>query len=88
MSESIIKLERGDALKQKECAFCNSTQNIKLFGIEAGDKYDGIVLKHFGVCPEHLGKINALLSGEFDIDKIDLERYRKAYVTKGLRLRR
>ena len=86
--ETIIEAKRGDKLKAIECAFCGETKNCKFFGVEAGERYDGTVLRHFGVCPEHLAKINALLSGEFDIDRIDLEKYRKVHIGKGIRLRR
>ena len=88
MAETIIKKERGDDLKANECAFCGTNQDIKFFGIEAGKRYDGVVFRHFGICKEHLAKINALLSGEFDIDRIDLEKYRKVHIGRGLRLRR
>lgn len=87
MAETIIQKIRGNDLKATECAFCGSTSNCKMFGVEAGERYDGMLLKHFGICEEHLAKFNALLSGEFDIDKIDLERYRKVHVGKGIRLR-
>ena len=87
MPETIIKKERGEDLKSTKYAFCGYKVNIKIFGVEAGERFDGIVFKHFGVCEEHLSKINALLSGEFDIDRIDLERYRKVHVGRGLRLR-
>jgi len=85
--ETIIQKVRGDDLKAKECTFCGSTDTCKPFGIITGERYDGMLLRHFGVCEEHLAKLNALLSGEFDIDKIDLERYRKTFIGKGIRLR-
>lgn len=88
MPETIIKELRGDKLNASECVFCSSTHNCTLFGISSGVRFDGVLLKHFGVCEEHLAKLNALLSGEFDIDRIDLERYRKTHKgKKGIRLR-
>ena len=87
MPETIINNIRGDKLEAKSCAFCGNEQNYKFFGIEAGKRFDGILLRHFGVCEEHLAKLNSLLSGEFDIDKINLEQYRKIHLGKGLRLR-
>lgn len=87
MAETVIKALRGDELESKECIFCRSSSNCTLFGISAGKRYDGVLLKHFGVCEEHLAKFNALLSGEFDIDRIDLEKYRKVHKGRGIRLR-
>ncbi|GAG12799.1 unnamed protein product [marine sediment metagenome] len=87
MAETIIKKVRGDDLEPKECAFCGSKDNLKFFGTNVDKRYDGMVMRHFGVCDEHLAKINAILSGEFDIDRIDLERFRKVHIGKGLRLR-
>ena len=85
--ETIIKHIRGDKLEAVECSFCGQTENCVFFGVQNGERYDGIVLKHFGVCKEHLHKLNAILSGEFDIDRIDLERFRKVHIGKGIRLR-
>jgi hypothetical protein len=85
--ETIIKQIRGDSLKATECIFCGDKNECTLFGIENGVRHDGLVLKHFGVCKEHLGKFNSLLSGEFDIDKINLEQYRKVHSGRGIRLR-
>jgi len=75
--EAIINHIRGDKLKATECIFCDKHENIKIFGIIVEEKFDGHLFKMFGVCPEHLDKINALLSGEYDIDSILLEKYRK-----------
>ena len=85
--ETVINLVRGDALKADNCIFCGETKNCKFFGIESDKTYDGIIIKHFGVCSEHLAKINSLLSGKFDIDRIYLEKYRKTHQGRGVRLR-
>ena len=85
--ETIIHAIRGDTLNAKECAFCGSTIDCIMFGIEAGKRHDGVLFKHLGVCKEHLNKLNSLLSGEFDIDKINLDQYRKSHIGKGIRLR-
>jgi len=76
--EAIIKHVRGDKLKTDSCIFCSNTQNIKIFGVIVDEKHDGHLMRMFGVCPEHLDKLNALLSGEYDIDSILLDKYRKA----------
>jgi hypothetical protein len=49
-------------------------------------RYDGIQMKLFGVCEKHFQQLNAMLSGEFDIDTIFLERYR-AKARKTLKVR-
>ena len=87
MKESIINYIRGDKLESDVCQFCGSSKNCKIFGMISRDNFDGKVLMHFSVCEEHLSKLNALLSGEFDIDRINLEKYRKHYGVKGIRLR-
>lgn len=86
--ETIIKEIRGDSLeKPTECSFCGETNNCSIFGVITDKKFDGLTFKHFNVCKEHLHKLNSLLSGEFDIDQINLEKYRKVHVGKGIRLR-
>ena len=87
--ETIVTVVRGDSLDAtgKPCIFCGSTNGHQLFGITKGKKYDGILLKTFSLCEEHLDKLNALLSGEFDIDMIVLEKYRKQTKTQTLRFR-
>jgi len=77
--EAVVQIVRGDNFNtdNKLCIFCEKTNQIEIFCITAGKKHDGILVKGFPVCKEHLDKINALLSGEFDIDKISLEAYRK-----------
>lgn len=87
MSESVITVARGDSLDatKKPCVFCERAEGTEVFGITAGKKYDGILLKHFVVCEEHLDKINALVSGDYDIDQIELEKYRKQ--SRSLRFR-
>jgi len=85
--ESIVTVVRGDSLDStsKPCIFCQSIKDTKLFGVTDGKKYDGVLLKTFPLCPEHLDKVNALLSGEFDIDSIMLEKYRKPSATLRFR---
>lgn len=77
--ETIVNVVRGESLDatNKPCIFCGNTSGHQLFGITAGVKYDGTLMKLFSLCEEHLDKLNALLSGEFDIDLIFLEKYRK-----------
>lgn len=85
--ESVVTVVRGDTLEanNRPCIFCGNTHETQLFGVTAGRKHDGILLKTFPLCPEHLDKLNALLSGEFEIDNIMLEKYRKT--SKTLRFR-
>lgn len=87
MADSIIQWQRGDPLEAKDCAFCGSTNNCTIFGIESGKRHDGILLRHFSVCEEHREKLNALLSGEYDIDRINLEKLKKVHIGRGIRLR-
>ena len=85
--ETIVTAVRGDSLDSvnKPCIFCGSNNSSQLFGVTAGKKYDGVLLKTFPLCEEHLDKVNALLSGEFDIDMIMLEKYRKPSATLRFR---
>ena len=85
--ESIVSVIRGDSLttENRPCIFCGNVAGKELFGVTCGKKYDGVLLKTFALCEEHLEKLNALLSGEFDIDQILLEKYRKT--TNALRFR-
>jgi hypothetical protein len=87
--ESIVTVVRGESLDttNKPCIFCGKTKNSKLLATTAGKKYDGTLLRTFVVCEEHFDKINALLSGEFDIDSISLEKYRKKIPQATLRFR-
>lgn len=75
--ESVVTVVRGDPLNPTNCTcvFCGRP-GTQLFGVTAGTKHDGTLLKSFPLCSEHLDKINALLSGEFEIDSILLEKYR------------
>jgi hypothetical protein len=85
--ETVISAVRGDSLDptNKPCIFCCKTTGHQLFGVTAGKKHDGVLLKTFSLCEEHLDKLNALLSGEFDIDLIQLEKYRKSSATLRFR---
>ena len=87
--ESIVTVVRGDSLEltNKSCIFCNKTEDNKLLAVKIGSEWDGILLRTFPICTEHFDKINALLSGEFDIDKILLEKYRKEEPQATLRFR-
>ncbi len=86
--ETVVQVVRGDSLdvSNKPCIFCSRVESQEMFAITAGKKYDGVLLRGFPICSEHLHKLNALLSGEFDIDRIELESYRKS-VGKAVRLR-
>ena len=85
--ETVVKFVRGDSLEPagKSCIFCGRQACYHVFGVTAGKKYDGTLMKTFPLCEEHLDKINALLSGEFDIDMISLEKYRKTSSTLRFR---
>lgn len=86
--ETVVQVVRGDSLdaSSEPCIFCGRIDKQEIFAITSGKKYDGILLKSFPICSEHLHKLNAMLSGEFDIDLIELEEYRKS-VGKAVRLR-
>lgn len=85
--ESIVNVVQGDSLDatNKPCVFCSRASSKQLFGVTIGTKYNGTLMRLFPMCEEHLDKINALLSGEFDIDMIVLEKYRKSSATLRLR---
>jgi len=86
--ETVVQVVRGDTLdaENKPCVFCDRVDQQEIFCVTAGKKYDGVLLRGFPVCWNHLSKLNALLSGEFDIDKIELESYRKS-AGRAVRLR-
>lgn len=86
--EAIINHVEGDQLEPKACVFCDKEKDISCFGVlpKEGIKWNGRLMTFFGVCEEHLDRINALLSGEYDIDTILLEKYRKP-LGKNVRLR-
>lgn len=77
--ESVVQVMRGDSLdvSNQPCIFCGRVESQQMFFLTAGKKYDGTLVKGFPVCAEHQHKLDALLSGEFDIDLIELEKFRK-----------
>lgn len=81
MMESIVQVVKGDQIDKPSdytCEFCSkSTPASQLFGVTVVKKHSGVLLKLFGVCDDHLHRLNAMLSGEFDIDEIYLDRFRK-----------
>ena len=71
--ECVVQVVRGDSLEKiGVCNFCDN-QGTNIFGITKGKKHDGIIMAGFYVCKKHQNKLNALLSGEFDIDQIFLD---------------
>ena len=62
--ETVVTVVRGDSLDpaNKPCIFCGKAVGSQLFGVTAGKKYDGTLLRTFSLCEEHLDKLNALLS--------------------------
>jgi hypothetical protein len=86
--ESIIKIKSGDKLTTlTSCEFCGHPSEDVL-GVILADDYLGensYVLRSFGICENHKKKINALLSGEYDIDSIFTLEYKKGQ--KHLKLR-
>lgn len=86
--ECVVQVVRGSKLDpaKTSCAFCGTDQTVSLFCITKETKYDGVLMTCFGICKEHLDRLNALMSGEFDIDDIFLEKYRVKH--KSLNLRR
>jgi len=88
--ESIVQVTKGSQLEdpsQYKCSFCSSVA-IEIFGttVTKGRKR-GIIFRGFGVCKTHLAKLNTMLSGEFNIDEIYLEGYKKN-LGKNLKLRK
>jgi len=86
--ECVVQVVRGSKLDPKgnNCIFCENKEAVSLFCVTKEIKFDGVILNSFGICKEHLDRLNALMSGEFDIDDISLEKYRKKN-TKKLQLR-
>lgn len=87
--ECVVQVVRGAPLdpKHNHCVFCGTDETVSIFLITKEVKYDGVLLNGFGICKEHLDKMNTLLSGEFDIDDIFLEKYRVGH-SKKVNLRR
>ena len=77
MIECVVQVVRGNKLEpgKETCSFCGKLAT-SIFCVTKSTKYDGVVLSGFPICKEHQDKLNALLSGEFDIDQISLEQYR------------
>ena len=75
--ECVVQVTRGSKLdpESESCSFCGNKATA-IFCVTKSIKYDGVVLSGFPICKEHHDKLNALLSGEFDIDQIYLEQYR------------
>jgi hypothetical protein len=75
--ESVVQVVRGSQIdpKNQVCTFCG-IEAVSMFCVTKETKYDGVLLSSFGICKEHLDRLNALLSGKFDIDDIYLEQYR------------
>lgn len=74
--ESVVQVVRGASLEAKGtyCIFCGK-EGSSLFSITKEKKHDGILINSFSICQEHRDKLNAILSGEFDIDEIFLEKW-------------
>ncbi|MCK9429032.1 MAG: hypothetical protein M0R17_03350 [Candidatus Omnitrophica bacterium] len=75
--ECVVQVVRGNSLDitSKTCMFCDEPAQA-YFCITGKLKHDGISIQGYEVCNKHLERINALLSGEFEIDNIYLEKYR------------
>ena len=86
MKETVIKVVKGDDLDPNcTCQFCNKSAT-NIFGVINSKRFDGYLFSGFPVCLEHLDKLNALLSGEYDIDDLYLEKY-KLSGRQGINLR-
>lgn len=74
--ESVVQVVRGAKLNaaNEYCTFCGKPA-FALFLITKEQKYDGTLINSFPICQEHLDKLNAILSGEFDIDEIFLAKW-------------
>lgn len=85
--ESVIVVVTGDPINPTgECQFCVK-KATNIFGVVTSKRWNGHLFKGFKVCEEHLDKLNALLSGEYDIDEMFLEKY-KMTGERGINLRR
>lgn len=75
--ECIFKPIRGQLPEaySGDCHFCTKKAN-KFFGIIKDKKVDGNLIVYFGICDEHLEKLNCLLTGDFDIDELLQDKYR------------
>lgn len=87
--ECVVQVVRGDSLNPstESCSFCGNKCEA-IFCITKNIKHDGTVLSGFPICEEHKTKLNALLSGEFDIDQIYLDRYKTAGHVRKINVRR
>lgn len=85
--KTIIKEIRGDAFNVKnECVFCLNTGQY-IFGFITEKKADGLLFNNFNMCENHFNKLNTMLSGDFDIDKINTDQYKKKHSNSGIRMR-
>lgn len=72
--EAIVKIVYGCSVDQettRNCVFCSGPAK-ELFGISMGKKPDGLVMRFFPVCETHKAKINMIVSGDYDLDLINL----------------
>lgn len=86
--ETIVSVVKGESLNPdstNNCIFCGKLEKCTIFSIITCKKADGLLLKSFYLCSEHLEKLNTILSGEFDIDTIFLEKFAKTSTTLKLR---
>jgi transcription elongation factor Elf1 len=74
--ESVVQVVRGFPLNPtgNSCVFCGK-ESVAVFSTTKEKKFDGALLKCFPICNEHFDKLNALLSGEFNIDEIFLDKH-------------
>jgi transcription elongation factor Elf1 len=79
--ECVVQVVRGQNLDEGDCTFCGKL-SISTFCVTKGKKHDGTMISGFPICKEHHDKLNSLLSGEFDIDQIYLDRYKTSHTRK------
>lgn len=68
--EAIIQVIEGDKFEDTQtCIFCDKSTTIA-FGLITDKKYNGHIIKYYGICTEHLEIIESILTGEFNINKL------------------
>lgn len=85
--ESVINIVEGDPidiLHTGSCIFCEN-QSTHVFFKSIGKKYNGLLVKGFWICDEHMDKLNIILSGKFDLDLIYLDKYNSTKKSFNLR---
>lgn len=85
--ETLVQVLAGDELdKKEECTFCFE-QSTKMILSVKRKRRDGYMLTGVPVCSDHYKRMELILSGDFDIDNIKLNKNEAKGTGPGVRMR-